>query len=389
MKIIRLYYLLILIMFSNLICFAGFEMPFNQYYARIKNKKINVRARPSTSSEIMYQLDKGENILIIGESGDWVQFRPKDGFFAWIHKEMIEDGIVTKNNVNIRVGPSLSNSILGKLKEGDPVMEVKTEGDWIQIEIPRNMGFWIAKFLIKFLCPADSFQEYILNEKEAKKYFKEAEQFRKKELTKRYLDVNHDRIIKMYQEIVDKYSDTTEALKAHERILDTREKKAMTNQKKVTMRELRRVLRLFEEADNLRKSLMLSSEFTEEEYNNVFIKYKYIVDNYANSKEGRKSLEHLEELKLLKKAKQNEWQRVGGGVFEGKVKNYTGLVYPRATHVLVTGGFKKKVVCAIYSPNIDFRAYKKKRVSVTGTIVEKRSSEVNYPLIEVEKVSLS
>ncbi len=388
MKIIKLYYLLVLIMLLNLLCFAGFEMPFNQYYARVKNKKINVRARPSTSSEIMYQLDKGENILVISESGDWIQFRPKDGFFAWIHKDMVEDGIVIKNNVNIRVGPSLSNSILGKLKDGDPVMEVKKDGDWIQIEIPRNMGFWMAKFLIKFLCPADSFQEYILNEKEAKKYFKEAEKFRKQELTKRYLDVNHDIIIQMYQEIIDKYPDTTEALKAHERILDTREKKAMTNQKKITMNELRRVLRLFDEAGNLRKSLMLNSDFTEEDYNNVVGKYKYIVDNYGNSKEGRKSLEHLEELNLLKKAKQNEWQRVGGGSFEGKVKDYTGLVYPKASYVLVTGGFKKKVVCAIYSPNVDFRAYRKKRVIITGTIIENRSTEVDYPLIEVEKVSL-
>ena len=69
------------------------DVPFNQYYVRAK-KKMNVRAAPNTSSEIMYMLEKNEDALVVEESGEWLKIKPKEGFSPWVHKDMVSNGVM-------------------------------------------------------------------------------------------------------------------------------------------------------------------------------------------------------------------------------------------------------------------------------------------------------
>jgi uncharacterized protein YgiM (DUF1202 family) len=364
------------------------ELPFNRYYARVKKDDINVRARPSTSSEVMFQLDRGQDVLVIDESGDWVKIQPREGDRAWVHQDLVSNGLISKDSVNIRAGPSLSNSILGRLSEGDPVLEVSRQGEWIQIEMPRGFGYWVAKFLIQFLSPEDSYTEYLAKEKQARVDFKQAEEFRKKELTKRYQEVDYDAIIERYQDIMDQYPNTGEALKAHERVIDAREKKAMARQKRVTVQELRRVLRRFEEAETMLKSVRLDPAASPKQVDAVMEKYRSLAEQYPGTKEARKSLERLDELKKIRAERRTEWEKLRSFSAEGKLREYRGDAYPRATHLLQKGTWNRRRLCAVFSLDIDLRAYENKFVSIEGTIVKPPSEDTGYPLVEIEKIFL-
>ena len=360
------------------------DQPFNQYYVRAK-KKMNVRASSNTSSEIVYQLEKGEDALVIGESGEWLRIKPKDGFFAWVNKEMVENGLIAKDNVNIRVSPSVEGSSLGKLSEGEPVMVVKTEGEWIQIEMPRGYGFWVSTNLVKFLCPASHYQEYLLKQKDAIKAFQDAEELRKQEFTKRYFEVDHEKIIKAYQDIINKYPDTTEAIKAQERIVDTKEKQSMAGQKTMTLKELKMSLSLFEEAEGLFKKLTMDQKVDEAAFQEVVEKYKYITDHYGSTKEAKESLARLDELEKMKKDKV---QAIPVFKEEGKLKLNKEPAYPEAQFVLTKGLFGKTIVCALTSKNVDLRAFDKKTVEIEGKVVTSASDANAYPLVEIEKITL-
>lgn len=365
------------------------DVPFNQYYVRAK-KKMNVRAAPNTSSEIMYMLEKNEDALVVEESGEWLKIKPKEGFSPWVHKDMVSNGVIDKDNVNVRVGPSTESSSLGKLNEGEPVIILKTEGDWHQIELPRGYGFWISANLVKFLCPANNYQKFLEDHKQAIQAFMDAEEVRRKELMKRYMDVDHDNIVKAYQIIIDKYPDTPEALKAQERIMDTREKKAMSQQRTLTLEELKKSLSLFDEAEALYNQYASEPSITTAQYDELLAKYKNIADHYASSPEGKNSLQRMKDMENLKRENKVVEPPAEGAYLEtAKLKVYKEKNgYTEATHALVKGTFGKTILCAVYCKNTDLRAFEKKMVQVEGRVVTPASDTMAYPLIEIEKITL-
>ena len=365
------------------------DVPFNQYYVRAK-KKMNVRSAPNTSSEIMYMLEKSEDALVIDESGDWLKIKPKEGFNPWVHKDMVEKSVIDKDNVNVRVGPSTESSSLGKLSEGEPVIILKTEGEWHQIELPRGYGFWVANGLVKFLCPANNYQKFLEDHKLAIQAFMNAEDVRKKELMKRYMDVDYDAIVKAYQGIIDNYPDTPEALKSQERIMDAREKKAMSQQRTLTMEELRKSLALFEEAEDLYKKYNTEPSISTAQYDELLAKYKDIADHYASSPEGKNALQRMTDMESFKKENKVVEAPAEGAYLEtAKLKVYKEKNgYTEATHMLAKGTFGKNILCAVYCKNTDLRAFEKKNVEIEGRIVTPASDILAYPLVEIVKITL-
>lgn len=365
------------------------DVPFNQYYVRAK-KKINVRAAPNTSSEIMYQLEKSEDALVVDESGDWLKIKPKDGFNPWVNKAMVENSVVDKDNVNVRVGPSTETSSIGKLSEGEPVIIIKTEGEWHQIELPRGFGFWVATGLVKFLCPANNYQKFLEDHKHAIQAFMDAEDVRKKELMKRYMDVDYDNIVKAYQIIIDKYPDTPEALKSQERIMDAREKKAMSQQRTLTLEELKKSLALFDEAEELYSKYCSEPSISTTQYDELMAKFKYIADHYAASPEGKNALQRMTDMEILKRENKVVEAPAEGAYLEtAKLKPYKEKNgYTEATHMLAKGTFGKNILSAVYCKNTDLRAFEKKNVEIEGRIVTPASDTIAYPLVEIVKISL-
>ena len=368
---------------------AGQQDSFVNFYARVKRQDINVRARASTSSEVMYQLKKGEDILIIAETEGWFKVTPKNGFFGWVRGDMLDNGVVVKEKINVRAGPTTNSSVLGSLKEGTPVMVSGKQDEWVKIEMPRGFGYWVASNLVQFLCPQEKYQEFLLQAQQASKDFEAAEEIRKQELTKRYTEVDHDKILSLYQAILDQYSGSVEAAKAMERVIDTKEKKAMAQTRKITLAEQRRILTQFDEGEILKKKVM--TEFTPEVYDEAVKKFKTIVSQYPSTEEAKLSLSRLDELEKVKSDKMEEWSQKTQFMDEGKLRILSNpqtlnFEFKEATHELMQGIFKRHPVCFLFSKNIDLKAYEGKKVRVTG---QKVSSGIDgIPSVEVTAIVL-
>jgi len=52
--------------------------------------RLNVRARPAPESNIIGQLHKDEEALIVRELDEWYQIRPSGGCFAWVFADFVE-----------------------------------------------------------------------------------------------------------------------------------------------------------------------------------------------------------------------------------------------------------------------------------------------------------
>ncbi len=368
---------------------GGRQEGFVDFYARVKRQDINVRARASTSSEVMYQLKKGEDVLVITETEGWYKVKPKDGFFGWVRGDMLDNGVVAKEKINVRAGPTTNSSTLGSLTEGTPVMVAGKQDEWVKIEMPRGFGYWVASNLMQFLCPQEKYQDFLLQAKQASKDFEAAEETRKQELTKRYTDVDHDKILSLYQAIVDQYPGSIEAAKAMERVIDTKEKKAVAQTRKMTVEEHRRILTQFDEAEVLKKKVMTPGEFTPEIYDKAVQKFKTIVSQYPSTEEAKLSLSRLDELEKVKSDKTEEWKQKTQFEDEGKLRVVSkGCEFREATHELTQGVFKRHAACFVFSKNIDLKAYEGKKVRVTGQKVSAGTGADASPLVEVATIAL-
>ena len=56
----------------------------------INGERINVRGGPGTEHPVVAQLDKGQQVRVIGRRGDWLMVvMPADGSIAWIYRALV------------------------------------------------------------------------------------------------------------------------------------------------------------------------------------------------------------------------------------------------------------------------------------------------------------
>lgn len=147
---------------------------FVSFRGRINSPDINIRADSTVNSEIIYKLDKGEGVEVTGELYDWYKIKLPQKAPAFIRKDLVmlleEKNIasasnisvekrkakISKSRVNVRLKPSESSAILGKLDK-DEVIDILGEiKDWYRIVPPADSFGWVhKKFVEKIACSSD------------------------------------------------------------------------------------------------------------------------------------------------------------------------------------------------------------------------------------------
>lgn len=126
--------------------------------AVVTESRLNVRGQPSLLGEVVTQLQKGEVVTIIdhvtpekpkpGEPTNWARIKMPANTPVWVFAPLLKDHKVAASKLNLRAGPGENYSVLGRLKKGDDVKEIRTVEDWTEIETPENTyAFVDAKFL--------------------------------------------------------------------------------------------------------------------------------------------------------------------------------------------------------------------------------------------------
>jgi SH3-like domain-containing protein len=358
------------------------------YMGRITGKGINVRAAPRTDSDLMYQLEQGMDIVVIAEDGDWCRIKAKDASTAWMHKSVVKDGLVIKDNVNVRARPDLNSSPLGKLNEGDSFVALKEVEDWIEIEMPVGMGYSVSKKFVKYLCPVDEYRDYLDREKKVKELFRQAEDFRTNELRKKYNEVGYDQVILNYQAIIDGYPDSVEAEKSLQRVADAQEKKKISQTRVQSLEANQKIFKEFEAADEERRKMLYEQQFDPISYDNTIALYDRIIKAYPDSRPAKESLKRIAELKDLKAQKMKEWEKTQKFFYKGTLiaLNVKGL--DKGTHAVVDA--KGQTACYAYSDEADLRAFEDRTVEVEGlkyTTVYQADGKI-IPVLKITKINL-
>src|SRR2546430_16661674 len=103
--------------------------------ATVNRARVNVRGGPSFNTEVITQLQKGDQLTVLeeapvqkpkpGEPAKWIGIKLPAGAAVWIHNGFLDDEKVVKaKKLNLRAGPGENFSVLGHLQKGDAVKEI-------------------------------------------------------------------------------------------------------------------------------------------------------------------------------------------------------------------------------------------------------------------------
>lgn len=115
--------------------------------ARIRTDRVNLRARPDTSAEVVVQANAGDRFIVVSTQADWVAITPPDSVDFWAHRDFVKDGVSTVNKLNLRAGPGINYSIVGSVDSGARLDVRGQFGEWVKVA-PSNGALWVSRELV-------------------------------------------------------------------------------------------------------------------------------------------------------------------------------------------------------------------------------------------------
>ena len=122
---------------------------------------VNVRAKPSTSSQVVGGLNRGQTATAIAEVRGWTKIK-YSGSVAWVASRYVNRGKslpqssrvnagtvkITTTNLNLRTGPGLTYKIIRVLREGTRVTTTgKTARGFAEVLVGRSRGWASMQYL--------------------------------------------------------------------------------------------------------------------------------------------------------------------------------------------------------------------------------------------------
>src|ERR1051325_5838316 len=130
--------------------------------ATVKQDRVNTRGQAALAGEVITQLKKGEPVSVLeeiavknpkpGEPAVWAKIAMPGNVPVWVTSEFVDPDTkaVKSARLNVRAGPGENFSIIGRLKKGDVVKEIRQVDNWTEIETPPGVfGFVALDLLVK------------------------------------------------------------------------------------------------------------------------------------------------------------------------------------------------------------------------------------------------
>lgn len=179
MKIMKKTFYIVIFILLTLFLYSGKT---NAAKVKIATETLNLREKPSTTSEVVAMLSEGIECDIIGESGDWYKVKYKS-YTGYVSKEyvkkmedtssnnkvektktenttksenddkvqqnnMANDGVIENGKINdkteVRIVPLIYSSKIGEIKKNENVTILSEINGWLYIQTNSITG-WIRK----------------------------------------------------------------------------------------------------------------------------------------------------------------------------------------------------------------------------------------------------
>lgn len=115
----------------------------------VTSNRVNMRATPSTGSEVVGQVNEGDELKVLSRREEWLEIVPPEGVSFWVHEAFVRNGVVKVGRLNVRAGSGINYSTVGYLTTGDTIRQQGSFGEWLKIAPPEGTSLWIHRDLTR------------------------------------------------------------------------------------------------------------------------------------------------------------------------------------------------------------------------------------------------
>lgn len=126
----------------------------------VNTDTLRVRSSASTSSDMIGQLSKNEEVTIIGEENEWLKIE-YDGQTGYVYKSYITaaqeisdessslsppHAMITTSALIVKNKPKASGKEIATIKKGETYSIIDEENNWIKLQVSKEVAGWIPKW---------------------------------------------------------------------------------------------------------------------------------------------------------------------------------------------------------------------------------------------------
>ncbi|MGQ9731694.1 MAG: C40 family peptidase [Candidatus Zipacnadales bacterium] len=155
---------------------ADFPSPTRQYTGGFSltempawtDTRANVRYGPGVDYDTKVVLDRGTQVTVTDINGHWCKVRLPDGSYGWMAGYVLDYdgpsseitateggetvevkvGWIARTDVNLRAGPGMDASVIGKAKLSTQVVILDQQGDWYKVGLDGGKEAWVHSGLV-------------------------------------------------------------------------------------------------------------------------------------------------------------------------------------------------------------------------------------------------
>lgn len=119
-------------------------------FVSIKGASVNVREKPNTRSDTLWELGRGYPLQVTQRQGKWLKVRDFESSLGWVHAPLTAKTphmVVTARSANLRSGPGEKFKRVARLEQHEVVRTLKHSGGWAQVKRENGQQGWMSKRL--------------------------------------------------------------------------------------------------------------------------------------------------------------------------------------------------------------------------------------------------
>src|SRR3989338_30320 len=125
------------------------------FLAEAINERVNVRAGQSQNFEKLCQLEKGEEVIVVGKDFSWYKVQLPSRTHVYVSDKYVRlagsmEGEITGDRVNVRSSAKAESTILGQIEKGARIRVIEKLQGWYKIAPPAQVFGWVAEGLVTF-----------------------------------------------------------------------------------------------------------------------------------------------------------------------------------------------------------------------------------------------
>lgn len=125
----------------SLFLFAASANAVSQTFRSITKDNVNVRSGPSTNHNVLFRVGHGYPIKVEQTKAGWIKFKDWEGDTGWVSEDFVgktKTVVITKDMINVRSGPGTDKAAIRKVSRGDIYKVIKQQSGWIRVAYYDN-----------------------------------------------------------------------------------------------------------------------------------------------------------------------------------------------------------------------------------------------------------